>query len=212
MGSPSTERRKDRRKLASQGCCVAATPYKPDAYMTLSDLQKARDALYKASYPVQTFAIQTGWRLDTSIVSTKEEEKENTMDTREARQAEYLDRRLSKVGCKKETDLRKSFFLDDLDDPKTVADAKAMIAAGQIAFYNDGNELKDDFKFPYYTSFKNYICLRDPAKPADRAGYDAAMERKKLTEIATKDQIVVADAATALTALQAFEAKDFATA
>ena len=99
--------------------------------------------------------------------------------------------------------LRKTFNIDDMDAPKTPKELAARLAAGLFVIkYLDKEPEKS---FGYHLAGE-YIQWRDPSKPADQAGFDAAKKLLKAArddaELAIKCQAV----ADGLAALKAFKA------
>lgn len=159
------------------------------------------------------------------VPTQKEETRENTMDTTARETRDYLLRRLERLFCSKQEDLRKKFDLYHSPFPKSpdqlvqmIKDGKFKIAkrhtdAQIIANAEDnGMEFADDAaKQEYlkdhftYRSIYDYIEFDDGVK-VDRKGYDEAEKVLRGEYAKARDAIVVLDAEKGLAALQAFEA------
>ncbi len=126
----------------------------------------------------------------------------NTTTAYSADQArvKYLKERVSEIVSDKRSDVHDFFLGQDL--PKTVKELKERMAAGKYLIDSD-----DNIKIYEYDSPGHFITFRD--KPIDRDGYDAAVEEIEKARISATDQIMVGDAATALKAVQDFEARTF---
>lgn len=114
-------------------------------------------------------------------------------------QKAYLAERASKTYREQQTTLRKTFFMDDDAAPSTSKDLVDRILAGQ---YTIDKKYEDSYT-PLGTG---YIEWRDPAKPADKAGYEAATVELKKQYTTVADAIMIKDADAGLAAIQALEA------
>ena len=118
-------------------------------------------------------------------------------------QREFLMLRLEDAYYTSRGVLRKTFNMDDMDAPSTPKELAARLAAGLFVIkYLDKEPEKS---FGYHLAGE-YIQWRDPSKPADQAGFDAAKKLLKAArddaELAIKCQAV----ADGLAALKAFKA------
>lgn len=142
-------------------------------------------------------------------VKYEEVEKENNMNTsiqvavNDDNTKRYLKDRLYVVTANKRVALRVKFGMADADSPRTLEDFFQRIKDGKYVV------AKDDMKRRSYEPAL-YISWRDPAIEKDENGYEAANEKLKAAETATKDAIVVLDNEKGLAALQAFEATEIA--
>lgn len=117
----------------------------------------------------------------------------------EIQQKDYLLKRLDKAEGTLKEGLREQFGMNEAPGPKTGAELKARLDAGQFTV-----TLKDDGKIECYDRATSYISWN--LIPEDRAGYEAAktaLAAKKQTAV---DTIWGLDYATGLAAVQAFEA------
>lgn len=130
-----------------------------------------------------------------------QEQQENTMITNNTIPAEktYLISRLDNSNYKVLNNiLPTKFGLTDDDRPRTANDLVARITAGTYIVSKDNGDSR------MYDPL-DAIRWRDPKVVEDKAGYAAAEKVLKIAYTATKDQIIVKDIDTGLTALQAFE-------
>jgi hypothetical protein len=115
------------------------------------------------------------------------------------KEREYLRQRLRDIHENHVDSLRVQFYLDDDAPPKSVREIVARIKDGKFEMPAE----KDDNNWNGNPIWN--IRWRDPSKPADHKGFDAAEKKLEEAFTAAKDQIMVMDAATGLKALQEFE-------
>lgn len=142
--------------------------------------------------------------------------KENTMEydfdceeycsSTEQSQRRYLNHRLDQAAFQKRSEFDKTFCMNDDDPPASPKEMMERIAAGKFTI----DQIKDDEgnllnKFPHYTTASRALNWRDPAKPADQKGYDAALNKMYAERTKTLDTISVMPPADGLAALRAFE-------
>ena len=133
--------------------------------------------------------------------------KEETMYTIEQTRQNHLVDRLMRANRAKAAELRKQFYLEDDEAPRYAKDVVERILAGKYVLPSEDEQKKArDY---YGHSFETIITWRDPAHPADQAGFEAAKEKLDKAYTAAKDLIIVKDADEGLAALQAFEKATF---
>jgi len=122
----------------------------------------------------------------------------------EKEQRRYLRSRLWSISSDKVEDFYKVFRLNDDAQPQTIKELKDRLASGMFVIRGE-----DTDKIVGWNSGVNYIRWRDPAKPEDQDGYDAAM--KKLDEARQKaeDEITILPPEKGLEAVRAFEGTTF---
>lgn len=120
----------------------------------------------------------------------------NTQNDLEYRRGRYLETRLCEVSSEKQDELRKLYHIDDDDEPNSPKDMIARIADGKYTITEK----------TYYCGMWDGLHWRDPALPADEAGFKTAKElaEKKYQDV--KDAIVLLPNDTALKAIKDFEA------
>lgn len=123
----------------------------------------------------------------------------------------YLRSRLSDIFWSKNSDLRKTYGLEDMDAPKNLKELKQRLADGMYSFRknNDGDDYEDDYEFGWNGPL-HMIRWRDPAVKEDREGFDAAMKRMEEAKTKVADAIAIFEASEALAAVQEFEKQSFA--
>lgn len=128
----------------------------------------------------------------------------------ETQQKSYLFDRLANVKDGLIDMLQKQFYLIDDNAPKTKADFIDRVTKG-LFMVNDANDglitaedWDDEENKVFYNNFPNSIHWR--SKKPDREGYEEASKELIKAVTATKDQIMVGDAATGLKAVQDLEA------
>lgn len=138
--------------------------------------------------------------LATFPVCNEKQEQENTMITTNTIPAEktYLANRLDHSFYKARDAQPTKFGLTDDERPRTANELVARITAGTYIVNKDRGDSRA------YDPMDN-IRWRDPKVVEDKVGYAAAEKVLKLAYTAAKDQIIVKDIDTGLTALQAFE-------
>lgn len=150
----------------------------------------------------------------------QEQEKEQTMrietiavapaaQSEIATQRHFLENELYAARSLKARDMRKDFFLEDDEAPKTIKERKQRIADGKYII--DWNVDEDDYDedMEYYGVSRGSIIWRDPKFPKDQKGYDAAIKAMETEVKLTKRIIEIKDADAGLTAVTDFEAKTF---
>jgi hypothetical protein len=201
--------------------------------ITLKDLQRAKEALIKADLPLHYIPLaplQECMPNQPKLCSIKQnlqkeypsafKPKENKMQnmhlevevaavsqspaqTEADTQRRFLVGKLEDAYYASKDALRKTFNLDDMDQPKTPKELAARLAAGLFVIRH--LDKQPDYAFNYHDAGE-YIQWRDPSKPADQAGFDAA---KALLKAACDDAeltIRIQSPADGLTALKAFKA------
>lgn len=119
----------------------------------------------------------------------------------ENKRLDYLLRRVEEAYEAQKDSLTKLFHLYPDDTPTTFAEALARFTAGQYIL--DEAEVAYGKKYGY--GWTHGLEWRDPAKPADQAGYEAAKAELKKERTATKDIIMVGTAEEGLASVQALE-------
>lgn len=114
--------------------------------------------------------------------------------------------RVTEITSMKTMDLRKTYRTEDDPRPETPNEIVKRIKDGLFIAPSD-----EDFSRMYVSAYQA-IKWRDPAKPADIAGYNEAQKRLTAAETRVEDDIFVLPATDALASLRAFETMDFATA
>lgn len=104
-----------------------------------------------------------------------------TADTTERSQRDHLLNRIFKEFCSKDVQMRRDFWLDEMKEPQTAAEAVQRIKDGLFELPGD-----DDFDGGYTS-----IRWRDPSKKADLAGYKAALEKMKTARQDAEDEITI---------------------
>ncbi len=115
-------------------------------------------------------------------------------------QRDYLIDRLSQTRDEQYPELRKQFFMDEDPQPRTRKELAERIAAGK--FLISSLDKSPDTRI--YSAF-DVIEWRDPTKPADEKGFEAALEAREKAYQAAKDAIVINDPTTGLKTLQDFQ-------
>lgn len=161
----------------------------------------------------------TNWYFPSARI--QEQEKEQTMriesiavapaaKSETQTQFDYFTDRLGTLKWNKITTARADFFLDNDQAPTTVKERKARIAAGKfIIDWNHADEDYEEDEEVFYGLGGGHIVWRDPAKPADRKGYDAAIANIGDEYQRTVDVMRISDGKGMLEALQAYESKTF---
>ena len=116
---------------------------------------------------------------------------------------EYLNNRAHNVKTKKFQE-EVNFFLPETPAPKNVKELRDAVANGWITV---SDEYDGDKSLSY--GWMNYILYRDPSKPHDKKGYDAAIVSIKTDFTKAQDAIMVLPAADGLKALNEFESKTY---
>lgn len=131
--------------------------------------------------------------------------KEVKMDHTTA-QREHLRSRARSIKNEKSVELRKHFHLYDDASPKTLEELLERLNSGKYVW---DKERYKDRQFYGVEEVAARIQWRDPSKPADEKGFNAAAEvlEKAYTEL--KDTLMIVDPKEGLEALRAFEAKSF---
>lgn len=162
----------------------------------------------KQQYPAKmsTEVVNNFWK------EFKKKEVENTMtnETMEQTQQKYLLDRARNVYYGLEEKLYDQFNIHDDDAPTTKEDFLARVTAGEfVIISSDGSKIAandwDDDEDETDFGLMNSIRWRDPAKKADPKGKDIAWKALQDKLTATKDIIMVSDAATGLKAVQDLE-------
>lgn len=162
----------------------------------------------KQQYPAKmsTEVVNNFWK------EFKKKEVENTMtnETMEQTQQKYLLDRARNVYYGLEAKLYDQFNIHDDDAPTTKEDFLARVTAGEfVIISSDGSKIAandwDDDEDETDFGLMNSIRWRDPAKKADPKGKDIAWKALQDKLTATKDIIMVSDAATGLKAVQDLE-------
>lgn len=120
----------------------------------------------------------------------------NTTNDLEYRRGNYLEGRLGDVSDYKMDELRQLYHIDDDLTPNTPKEMIDRITAGKYTIED---------KKHYYNSWDGFHW-RDPALPADEAGFKTALKQKWKRYQDVKDAIILSPNADALAALKAFEA------
>lgn len=152
-----------------------------------------------------TFHQVTATRDISPCCEKEEKKKESTMTTIFDRDAadkrEYLTGRLYSIVESKYDDLRKTYAIADDNYPLDAKEFVDRIISGKYEL-KKGWDSDEARKWHNPTS---YLRFRDPAKPADTAGFEAAREKVDLAEQTVRDAIAIKSATEALDALIAFE-------
>lgn len=123
----------------------------------------------------------------------------------ESAKTNYLLSRAVSVKEVKRQEFWKQFGLGDDTAPATAKDLVARITSGK---YILPTERETELLSSYYwgsSAALNGIKWRDPSVKEDRAGYDAATKALDVEFQKVQDQVMIADNASALTTIQAFE-------
>lgn len=133
------------------------------------------------------------------------DEYETPIQTRtdETRKRDYLVQRLDCANEKKNSDLRAMFNMDDDRAPMNFVELQDRLSKGLFIIKDEDKEKEGHWPF---LSPLTYVKWRDPSKPADEKGFEAALKDKYIEYVKAEDQIKIADPADGLKALQAFEA------
>lgn len=115
-------------------------------------------------------------------------------------QIRHLSTRLYEAKQEKKAALKLQFLIDDDTPPRTFEELMARITAKQYVID------EKDAKKTSWNGGLAFVTWRDPAKPADQAGYDAAKAILNTKYQAASDIITVSDPAIGLKALQEFQA------
>jgi hypothetical protein len=129
-------------------------------------------------------------------------EEENDMQD----QRNHLSNRVYQIAHEHVTNLRATFHMNDDEAPTTFDELVARFKDGKVQF--DKN-LKTDRKFSYFPDLTRYITWRDPAVPADEAGFTAANEKVETARKTVMDDVAILDPKDALPLVRAFEAATF---
>lgn len=125
-----------------------------------------------------------------------------------AKGKEHLLSRAHSESWNKRRALRKAFHLDPDSEPETLKDFIQRIKDGK--FETDLTE-KEQAERTFYSLERMFeeIEWRDPAVPADEAGFNAAEATMDKAYEDVRDDIVVKEPEAGLEALRAFQAKTF---
>lgn len=134
------------------------------------------------------------------------DEYETPIQTRtdETRKRDYLVQRLDYASEKKYSDLLAMFKMDDDRAPRNFNELQDRLSKGLFIIKDEDKEKEGPW--PFGTGPLSYVNWRDPSKPADAKGFEAALKAKDIEYVKAEDQIKIADPADGLKALQAFEA------
>lgn len=136
-------------------------------------------------------------------LNKEKEKKGNTMyEDFENPERGYLDRRLSALYSKKDSELTKHYNLYPTP-PESIEEAVERFTSGAFTM-----KPKEDRA---YYSWTGQFTWDDPKNPPNRAGYNAATDKLNKAYNDTRDTIKVLDAEKGLEALKAFEATDTTT-
>lgn len=134
---------------------------------------------------------------------TTEKKEETTMENLIQDTKRHLSRRVEQVRFNKRQDFYKTFYIYDNACPDTIEEALERIAKGQYTVAPKN----EDYDFSEWT---HRLHWRDPAHPADQAGFDAANSRMNTAFQRAYDDIQVLTPEEGLKALREFEDTDFA--
>lgn len=153
------------------------------------------------NFSLSSIAIEPGYYIPetkTQEVPQQKGQKEDAMsDLDTARR--HMDNRLYSIKNAKRHALKTQFGLDNVEHPKTFAEMKDRLLAGQFVLPTD------DEDNAYGVSFDE-LEWRDPSVKKDRPGFDAAEKLLDAAAVKVKDAIwVKANAEDALALLEAFE-------
>lgn len=164
--------------------------------------QEAKDNTTKGNKPMRYYDEHNDEYVDSSMIASKS-------DLAQARS--YLESRLDDAArTKRSEELRKAFYMDDDEAPATAKQMVERITAGKFILPTDKEEAEYLKYYSFYGSapFKT-IKWRDPSKPADTAGYAAAVAKVHETEGDTLDVIKTGTEKEGLEALKAFKSTTF---
>lgn len=133
-------------------------------------------------------------------------EEENNEDTTMNDQRNYLNNRVYQIAIEHEQKLRVAFHMNNDAAPETFDDLVARFKEGKVQL--DKN-LKSDRKFGYFGDLARYLVWRDPAVPADQAGYDAAEDKLSTARTNVLDDVAILEPKDALASVRAFETATF---
>lgn len=124
----------------------------------------------------------------------------------ETLQREYLLNQLSEAYVVKDHEAAKTFFLNDDKTPSDGEEMVARITAGKFILDTDAIKAVKNGKYFYnHSGALLGITWRDPAKPADKDGYKAFMEKLQKSYKVTQRTINIGSPADGLAALNTFE-------
>jgi hypothetical protein len=118
----------------------------------------------------------------------------------------HLSSRVYQIANQHESDLRAAFHLNNDEAPESFDELVARFASGKVQFSKD---IKSDRKFSYAPDLMRYIVWRDPAVPADKAGYDAAEAEMMAARTNVLDDVAILEPKEALASVRAFEKATF---
>src|SRR5678810_1139982 len=116
----------------------------------------------------------------------------------------HLRNRLYNIYAEKECELGEAFNLVDDDAPRTPREMRERINKG--LFVINGEDKAPDAPFTWIGATLQW---RDPQKPADLAGYEAALDKARDARTKTMDDITILDPKDGLNSLREFEQATF---
>lgn len=120
-------------------------------------------------------------------------------------QRKYLEKRLDQLFYAKDEPLYRHFGLDDDAAPYSPVEFKKRIDEGKFQIRGVDFDQEHAARYDHW-HWTDLIAWRDPAKKADRDGYDAARKDLREKKQNTLDIIKIDDPKAGLEALKAFEA------
>lgn len=171
------------------GCCIATIPEEDDA----PSLKKKKQE-------------------NTMHVTVNTPTTKNDLETS---RVDYLEGALSEAQGRIYSKLSKTFNLEEPDAPRSPKELVERLKEGKFTFKkfgvnDDGSWREPDDFHPTYRIME-FITWFDPAKPADRAGFNAAYERMSAAFRTAERLIMTASPEMGLKALEEFESKDYTT-
>lgn len=120
-------------------------------------------------------------------------------------QRKYLEKRLDQLFYAKDEPLYRHFGLDDDAAPHSPVEFKKRIDEGKFQIRGVDFDQEHAARYDHW-HWTDLIAWRDPAKKADRDGYDAARKDLREKKQKTLDIIKIDEPKAGLEALKAFEA------
>lgn len=136
--------------------------------------------------------------------TTAVQKKEEDAMTENQIAKDRLLRRLRTAYHEKIAEARKTFFMVDDNPPKDGAELIARITAGKFIFDKDAETAWMKSQGYVYSSFQ-FITWRDPATPANEAGFEAFVPKLDAAFENANDEVAVKDPVAGLDTLRAFQ-------
>jgi len=173
----------------------------PNILDTMDSLGSCPLAITRTTDKVEKESSPRGEQIGEETMETKiNVSTNNELET----QRKYLLNRLWDVRLTKKNTARKDFRMDDDPTPHSWTELQERIASGKFIWDKEGEEkaVKEQSIWNPFT----FITWRDPAAPADEAGYEAFRQKLETAYLATQDDIKIKSPEAGLESLRTFEA------